>query len=120
MTRVGDLLQQFQLHNVKARARSAKATAQKAEFRSKLADTRSKSAEAHMRNLEVRIDELEREMVAVRTTFAILLDRLERRFGTEAEELLGTSGTVTPAGTVAPAAGPVRRKAASATIGRPR
>src|SRR4051794_29883000 len=113
MTRVWDLLQQFQLHNAKTRARAAKSTAKKAEFRSKLADTRSKAAEAHTRALELRIDELEREMIEVRTTFAILLDRLERRFGAKAEELLDTSGPGRDG------AGLARRRAARAAAGQP-
>lgn len=92
MPLVWDLLQQFQLRNAKSRARTAKATAKQAAFRSKVADTRSRSAEAHTRDLEVRVDELEREMIEVRTTFAILRDRLERRFGPEAVALMETSG----------------------------
>ncbi len=91
MAFVWDLLQQLQLRNTKARAKAAKSAAKHAEFRSKVADTRSKSVEAHARDLAVRVDELEREMIEVRTTFAILLDRLQRRFGTDAETLLDTS-----------------------------
>jgi uncharacterized protein YceH (UPF0502 family) len=92
MPLVWDLLQQFQLRNTKSRSRAAMATAKQAAFRSKLADTRSRSAEAHTRDLEVRVDELEREIIEVRTTFAILLDRLERRFGPEVAALLEASG----------------------------
>src|SRR3954468_12341448 len=91
MPLVWDLLQQFQLRNAKSRARTAKETAKAASFRSKVADTRSRSAEAHVRDLEIRVDELEREMIDVRTTVAILRDRLERRFGPEAVTLLDTA-----------------------------
>lgn len=92
MAFVWDLLQQFQLHNTKARSKRAKSAAKSAEFRSKIAETKAKSVEARARDLELRVEELEQEMAEVRTTFAVLLDRLERRFGTQAEQLLDVPG----------------------------
>jgi hypothetical protein len=48
-----------------------------------VAETRSKSAEERARSLGARVDSLEDEMEEMRTTIAVLLDRLERRFGGE-------------------------------------
>jgi chromosome segregation ATPase len=80
MAFVWDLIQQIQLRNTKSRARSASAKA-------KTAQARAKAAEGRARSLEARMDELEDEVGHVRTTLAVLLDRLERRFGPEAEKL---------------------------------
>jgi hypothetical protein len=40
-----------------------------------------------VRSLEARLDTLEDEMDNMRTTVAVLLDRLERRFGVEGEKV---------------------------------
>ncbi|MBA3555193.1 MAG: hypothetical protein H0W29_10600 [Gemmatimonadales bacterium] len=85
MAFVWDLIQQFQLHSTKSRAKSAASKARTAEVRAKAAETRSKSAETRSRSLESRLDSLEDEMDQMRTTLAVLLDRLERRFGTETD-----------------------------------
>jgi hypothetical protein len=83
MAFVWDLIQQFQLHSTKSRAKSAASKARSAEVRAKVAETRSRSAESRTRSLESRIESLEDELDEVRTTMAVLLDRLERRFGAE-------------------------------------
>jgi polyhydroxyalkanoate synthesis regulator phasin len=80
MAFVWDLIQQFQLRNTKAKAKSASATA-------KTAQARAKAAEGRARSLEARVDELEDEVGHMRGTLAVLLDRLERRFGSEADKL---------------------------------
>ncbi len=80
MAFVWDLIQQIQLRNTKSRARSASAKARTAQ-------ARAKAAEGRARSLEARMDELEDEVGHMRTTLAVLLDRLERRFGPEAEKL---------------------------------
>ena len=80
MAFVWDLIQQIQLRNTKAKAKSASATA-------KTAQARAKAAEGRARSLEARVDELEDEVGRMRATLAVLLDRLERRFGSEAEKL---------------------------------
>jgi chromosome segregation ATPase len=78
MAFVWDLIQQIQLHNTKSRAKSATSTA-------KTAQTRAKAAESRVRSLESRLETLEDEMDNMRSTLAVLLDRLERRFGPEVE-----------------------------------
>jgi predicted RNase H-like nuclease (RuvC/YqgF family) len=83
MAFVWDLIQQFQLHSTKSRAKSAATKARSAEVRAKVAETRSRSAESRTRSLESRIESLEDELEEVRTTVAVLLDRLERRFGAD-------------------------------------
>jgi hypothetical protein len=80
MAFVWDLIQQIQLHNTKSRAKSATSTA-------KTAQNRAKAAETRVRTLESRLEVLEDEMDNLRSTLAVLLDRLERRFGPEAEKL---------------------------------
>ena len=80
MAFVWDLIQQIQLRNTKSRAKAASSKA-------KTAQARAKKAERHARSLEARLDDLEDEVVHMRTTLAVLLDRLERRFGPEAEKL---------------------------------
>lgn len=80
MAFVWDLIQQIQLRNTKSSARSANAKA-------KTAHARAKAAEGRARSLEVRMSELEDEVGHMRTTLAVLLDRLERRFGPEGEKL---------------------------------
>jgi predicted nucleic acid-binding Zn-ribbon protein len=80
MAFVWDLIQQIQLHNTKSRAKSARATA-------KTAQSRARAAESRARSLETRLADLEEEVGSMRTTLAVLLDRLERRFGPEAEKL---------------------------------
>lgn len=80
MAFVWDLIQQIQLRNTKSRAKAASSKA-------KTAQARAKKAESHARSLEARLDDLEDEVVHMRTTLAVLLDRLERRFGPEAEKL---------------------------------
>ena len=80
MAFVWDLIQQIQLRNTKSRAKAASSKA-------KTAQARAKKAESHARSLEARLDDLEDEVVHMRTTLAVLLDRLERRFGPEAETL---------------------------------
>jgi hypothetical protein len=79
MAFVWDLIQQIQLHNTKSKARSATSTA-------KTAQTRARAAESRVRSLEARLEELEDEMGNMRSTLAVLLDRLERRFGPEGEK----------------------------------
>jgi chromosome segregation ATPase len=79
MAFVWDLIQQIQLHNTKSRAKSATSTARTAQ-------TRAKAAESRVRTLESRLETLEDEMDNMRSTLAVLLDRLERRFGPEAEK----------------------------------
>jgi hypothetical protein len=81
MAFVWDLIQQIQLRNTKSRAKTAASKARTAELRAKVAETRSKSAESRSRSLELRLEALEDEMDQMRTTVAVLLDRLERRFG---------------------------------------
>jgi len=73
MAFVWDLIQQIQLHNTKSRAKSATSTA-------KTAQTRAKAAESRVRSLESRMEALEDEVGNMRSTLAVLLDRLERRF----------------------------------------
>ena len=80
MAFVWDLIQQIQLRNTKSRAKAASSKA-------KTAQARAKKAESHARSLEARLDDLEDEVVHMRTTLAVMLDRLERRFGPEAEKL---------------------------------
>jgi hypothetical protein len=80
MAFVWDLIQQIQLRNTKSSARSANAKA-------KTAQARAKAAEGRARSLEIRMSELEDEVGHMRTTLAVLLDRLERRFGPEGEKL---------------------------------
>ena len=80
MAFVWDLIQQIQLRNTKSSAKSARATA-------KSAQARAKAAEGRARSLEVRVSDLEDEVGHMRTTLAVLLDRLERRFGPEGEKL---------------------------------
>jgi polyhydroxyalkanoate synthesis regulator phasin len=80
MAFVWDLIQQIQLHNTKSKAKSATSTA-------KTAQTRAKAAETRVRSLESRLETLEDEIENLRSTMAVLLDRLERRFGPEAEKL---------------------------------
>jgi hypothetical protein len=80
MAFVWDLIQQIQLHNTKSRARSATSTA-------KTAQTRAKAAENRVRTLESRLEELEDEVGHMRSTLAVLLDRLERRFGPDGEKV---------------------------------
>jgi uncharacterized protein YlxW (UPF0749 family) len=83
MAFVWDLIQQFQLRSTKSKAKSAASKARTAEVRAKVAETRSKSAEEQARSLASRVETLEDEMDEMRTTIAVLLDRLERRFGAE-------------------------------------
>ncbi|MGH7580451.1 MAG: hypothetical protein ACREM9_09795 [Gemmatimonadales bacterium] len=80
MAFVWDLIQQIQLRNTKSSARSASS-------RAKTAQARAKAAEGRARSLELRMSELEEEVGNMRTTLAVLLDRLERRFGPEGEKL---------------------------------
>jgi hypothetical protein len=80
MAFVWDLIQQIQLRNTKSSAKAASSTA-------KSAQARAKAAESRARSLETRVAELEDEVGHMRTTFAVLLDRLERRFGPDAEKL---------------------------------
>jgi len=80
MAFVWDLIQQIQLHNTKSRAKSATSTA-------KTAQNRAKAAETRVRTLESRLEILEDEMDNMRSTLAVLLDRLERPLGPEAEKL---------------------------------
>ncbi len=80
MAFVWDLIQQIQLRNTKSSARSASSTARSAQ-------TKAKAAESRVRSLESRLEALEEEMGSVRSTLAVLLDRLERRFGPETEKL---------------------------------
>jgi hypothetical protein len=79
MAFVWDLIQQIQLHNTKSKAKSATSTA-------KTAQTRAKAAESRVRSLESRVEMLEDEVGTMRSTLAVLLDRLERRFGPEPEK----------------------------------
>ncbi len=90
MAFVWDLIQQIQLHGTKSRAKSAASKARSAEVRAKMADSRSKSAESRARSLESRVELLEDEVDGMRTTIAVLLDRLERRFGGEERPVEGT------------------------------
>ena len=83
MAFVWDLIQQFQLHSTKSKAKSAASRARTAEVRAKVAESRSKSVEEHARSLASRVESLEDEMDEMRTTIAVLLDRLERRFGAD-------------------------------------
>jgi uncharacterized protein YceH (UPF0502 family) len=80
MAFVWDLIQQIQLRNTKSKAKAAGAKA-------KHAQARAKAAEGRARSLEARMEELEDEVANMRTTLAVLLDRLERRFGPEADQL---------------------------------
>ena len=80
MAFVWDLIQQIQLHNTKSKAKSASS-------RAKTAQVRAKAAEGRARSLEARMDELEDEVGHMRATLAVLLDRLERRFGPDAEKV---------------------------------
>lgn len=70
MAFVWDLIQQYQLHSTKSRAKSAV--------------SKARSAVARTREMEARLNQLEDEVSEMRTTMAVLLDRLERRFGSEA------------------------------------
>jgi polyhydroxyalkanoate synthesis regulator phasin len=79
MAFVWDLIQQIQLHNTKSKAKSATSTARTAQ-------TRAKAAESRVRSLESRLEQLEDEVGNMRSTLAVLLDRLERRFGAETEK----------------------------------
>ena len=90
MAFVWDLIQQFQLHSTKSRAKTAASKARSAEVRAKVAETRSRSAESRARSLESRIESLEDGLHEVRTTMAVLLDRLERRFGADERQAEGT------------------------------
>lgn len=83
MAFVWDLIQQIQLRSTRSRAKSADSKARTAELRAKVAETRSKSAESRTRSLDLRLEALEEEVTEMRTTMAVLLDRLERRFGGE-------------------------------------
>lgn len=69
MAFVWDLIQQYQLHSTKSRAKSAV--------------SKARSAVARTRELESRLSSLEDEVSEMRTTIAVLLDRLERKFGGE-------------------------------------
>jgi uncharacterized protein YceH (UPF0502 family) len=80
MAFVWDLIQQIQLRNTKSKAKAAGA-------RAKHAQARAKAAEGRARSLEARMEELEDEVANMRTTLAVLLDRLERRFGPEVDQL---------------------------------
>ena len=80
MAFVWDLIQQIQLHNTKSRAKSASSTA-------KTAQSRARAAETRVRSLESRLEALEDEVGNMRSTLAVLLDRLERRFGPESEKI---------------------------------
>jgi chromosome segregation ATPase len=80
MAFVWDLIQQIQLRNTKSKVKAATSKA-------KTATARAKAAEGRARSLEARLDELEDEVGHMRSTLAVLLDRLERRFGPEAEKL---------------------------------
>jgi hypothetical protein len=80
MAFVWDLIQQIQLRNTKSKAKAATSKA-------KTATARAKAAEGRARSLEARLEELEDEVGHMRSTLAVLLDRLERRFGPEAEKL---------------------------------
>ena len=80
MAFVWDLIQQIQLHNTKSKAKSASSTARTAQ-------TRAKAAEGRVRSLESRLEALEDEVGNMHTTLAVLLDRLERRFGPEGEKI---------------------------------
>jgi hypothetical protein len=84
MAFVWDLIQQIQLHNTKSKAKSASS-------RAKTAQARAKAAESRARSLESRVDELEDEVSEMRATLAVLLDRLERRFGVETEKPAGAA-----------------------------
>ena len=86
MAFVWDLIQQIQLHNTKSRAKSASS-------RAKTAQARAKAAEGRARSLELRLEELEEEVGHMRTTLAVLLDRLERRFGPDGERVGQAPGT---------------------------
>ena len=79
MAFVWDLIQQIQLRNTKSKAKSATSTA-------KTAQNRVKAAETRVRSLESRLETLEEEVGDMRSTLAVLLDRLERRFGPETEK----------------------------------
>ena len=81
MAFVWDLIQQIQLHNTKSKARSATSTA-------KTAQTRARAAETRARSLESRMEALEEEVGNMRSTLAVLLDRLERRFGPDGEKVV--------------------------------
>ena len=80
MAFVWDLIQQIQLHKTKSRAKTASSTARTAQ-------TKARAAEGRVRSLESRLETLEEEMDGMRSTLAVLLDRLERRFGPEAEKI---------------------------------
>ena len=80
MAFVWDLIQQIQLHNTKSKATWASSTARTAQ-------TRAKAAEGRVRSLESRLEALEDEVGSMRTTLAVLLDRLERRFGPDGEKI---------------------------------
>ena len=80
MAFVWDLIQQIQLHNTKSKVKSASSTARTAQ-------TRAKAAESRVRSLESRLEALEDEVGNMRSTLAVLLDRLERRFGPEGEKV---------------------------------
>jgi len=91
MAFVWDLIQQIQLHNTKSRAKEAREDARSAELRARVAESKSRTAESRVRDLESRVDDLEAELSEMRTTMAVLLDRLERRFGEPAPALTGKS-----------------------------
>ena len=80
MAFVWDLIQQIQLHKTMSRAKSATSTA-------KTAQSRARAAETRVRSLESRLEELEEEVGNMRSTLAVLLDRLERRFGPDTERV---------------------------------
>lgn len=80
MAFVWDLIQQIQLRNTKSSAKAASSTARSAQ-------TKAKAAESKVRSLEARLEALEEEVGSMRSTLAILLDRLERRFGPETETI---------------------------------
>jgi hypothetical protein len=84
MAFVWDLIQPIQLRNTKSKVKAATSKAKTATARAKAAEGRARSLEAR---LEARLDELEDEVGHMRSTLAVLLDRLERRFGPEAEKL---------------------------------
>ena len=79
MAFVWDLIQQIQLRTTKSKVKSATSTA-------KTAQSRAKAAETRVRSLESRLEALEEEVGDMRSTLAVLLDRLERRFGPETEK----------------------------------
>jgi polyhydroxyalkanoate synthesis regulator phasin len=89
MAFVWDLIQQIQLHNTKSSAKAAREDAKSAELRARVAESKSRTAQSRVRDLETRVDDLEAELSEMRTTMAVLLDRLERRFGEPAPAVSG-------------------------------